>query len=512
MFQEKDLKLFKQKGIELKKIKKQIDTFKKGFPFLPIVKPAVVGEGMIRIDESEVEKYIKYFNEKSQKTKMIKFVPASGAATRMFKKLFEFVTHFNDQEINSLNELKESKPEIYIFFNKIKSFAFYYQLNQKLKEIFGKNSDQLIEEAKFIEIINTLLNQEGLNYGNLPKGLLDFHNYGENSRTPIEEHLVEGANYCKNDNKINIHFTVSPEHKNAFKTKVNDIIPKLEAEYNAKFKVDYSIQKQSTDTIAVDMNNEPFRESNGTILFRPGGHGALINNLNDLKEDLIFVKNIDNIVPDRLKTETYKYKKALAGILLTIKDQIFDYIHALKSENYNKIDEIIEFYIKKLSTQFPDDFYTLEEKEKADYLFNKLRRPIRVCGMVKNEGEPGGGPFWAKNNDNTISLQIVESSQINLNNPKNSKIVSEATHFNPVDLICYIKDEKGEKYNLLNFTDPKTGFISEKSKDGRDLKALELPGLWNGAMSDWNTIFVEVPLITFNPVKTIFDLLRNEHQ
>ncbi len=370
-----------------------------------------------------------------------------------------------------------------------------------------------MDEKRFKDIVANLLTTPGLNYGSLPKGLLKFHKYAEGARTPLEEHLVEGALYaCSSTGKVNVHFTVSSEHHELFEKLVNEKMPEYAKKFGVEYNISFSEQKPSTDTIAADSDNKPFRED-GKLVFRPGGHGALIENLNDLDVDIIFIKNIDNVVPDRLKSDTVTYKNLIAGVLVTLQQKTFEYLKILDSGKYSQeqIEEIIRFVQQKLFCR-KSDIKNMEDAELVIYLRNKLNRPIRVCGMVKNVGEPGGGPFLAYNQDGTVSLQILESSQIDMKDPKKKEMFDNGTHFNPVDLVCAVRDYKGNKFNLTEYVDKSTGFISSKSKNGRDLKALELPGLWNGAMSDWNTIFVEVPLTTFNPVKTVNDLLRDQHQ
>jgi hypothetical protein len=374
---------------------------------------------------------------------------------------------------------------------RLENFAFYPELLAAVEKSGGEPGLKLYLEC--------LLTARGLNYGSLPKGLLQFHSYGNSSRTPFEEHLVEGALYARDFNGlVRLHFTVSPEHAGGFTNLLDAVKASFEKEYGVTLEVTFSQQKPSTDTIAVGPDNEPFREKDGTLLFRPGGHGALLENLNDLDADLVFIKNIDNVVPDRLKNHTVDWKKVLAGLLLHYQEKIFIY------------QKELEKYSSSLESGFLAE--AAEKEDLVQYLREKFNRPLRVCGMVKNLGEPGGGPFWALNSDGTISLQIAESVQIDMANPVQAKIAKHASHFNPVDLVCGLKNYKGEKYDLMKHRDPMTGFISQKSKDGKELKAQELPGLWNGAMSDWNTIFVEVPVITFNPVKTVNDLLRYEHQ
>jgi hypothetical protein len=396
-----------------------------------------------------------------------------------------------------------------VFLKNKEKFAFY----KELKKLVEQNSSG----ENYANWIDYLLNEKGLNYGTLPKGLIKFHKYDNSERTPFEEHLVEGANYAKDaKGLVQLHFTVSPEHQKGFEQLLSEIKEVYEKELKVTFQVSFSIQKPTTDTVAVDLDNEPFREEDGSLLFRPGGHGALIENLNDLDADIIFIKNIDNVVPDRLKKPTMDYKKALAGVLLKYQEKLFMYQKQLNEKHPVALDsaflaEAANFLENTLYTKPESNHYYTEKEELYHYLREKFNRPLRVCGMVKNEGEPGGGPFWAKNPDGTVSLQIVESSQIDPDSVQQQNIMKHATHFNPVDLVCAPKNYKREKYDLTKYTDPATGFISKKSKDGKDLKAQELPGLWNGAMSAWNTLFVEVPIETFNPVKTVNDLLRTQH-
>lgn len=515
IFTEKDLIQFREKGITLERIRQQLSNFRKGFPFLTIIKPAITDDGILEIPEKEAYIYQKKYDNGKKGLVILKFVPASGAATRMFKALFEYYYKIKSQEDKASQAVSEANTSVDEFFEQLGSFAFYNDLAGILKK---KNTEiEIIQDvSRQTKILDTFLNEGGMNYGNLPKGLLKFHFYPEGSRTSLEEHLVEGKKYCRDKKgRVQLHFTVSPEHLKAFSAKVAEVKSFYEEKYNVRYIINFSVQKPSTDTMAVDLNNNPFREEDGSVLFRPGGHGALLENLNEIDSDIIFIKNIDNVVPDRLKETTTLYKKALAGVLMTFQERIFRYLKLLGEKEMMEdslIEELNHFLEKELCVVPPEGYRTWPGEETLSYLRKKLNRPIRVCGMVKNEGEPGGGPFRARNIDGTISLQIVESSQIDLDNTEQKLIFDQSTHFNPVDLVCSVKDYQGDKFNLLEFRDPNTGFISVKSKDGRDLKAQELPGLWNGAMSDWNTIFVEVSIITFNPVKTINDLLRKEHQ
>ncbi|MGB0931461.1 MAG: DUF4301 family protein [Chitinophagales bacterium] len=508
MFSQKDLKYISQKGISLDTLTTQIRNFQKGFPFMDITKPATINDGILRLNEQQIERCIANFDEKSKHHQICKFVPASGAASRMFKDLF---AAYQDNPPN----IQKHSAALH-FVNQLEHFAFYAEL----KKVLAKNGydlEDLKKSKNYAPIFEYLLTEKGLDYGNLPKGLLQFHLYTPNNiRTPFEEHLVEGAAYSRNeDGTVYLHFTVSPEHRSRFEALLKSVREKYEQHFGVRFEVEFSEQYSHTDTIAVDMGNAPFREKNGQILFRPGGHGALIENLNELNDtvDIVFIKNIDNVVPDNLKDTTFTYKKVIGGVLMAYQEKIFDFLQELEVQKTNEslIEEATLFLQNELCAVLPKGFQDLNTSEKADFLFHKLNRPTKVCGMVKNVGEPGGGPFWAKNPDGSISLQIVEGSQIDASDPEKQIILQNASHFNPVDLVCAIKNYKGEPFNLLDFRDPQTGFITHKSKDGRELKAQELPGLWNGAMADWNTVFVEVPIVTFNPVKTVNDLLRKEH-
>ena len=512
MFTATDQQQILDRGGNLPEILNQISHFKKGFPYLKTVEAASVGNGITRLSENECARLVDYYEGQLENgTISVKFVPASGAASRMFQALFSFQEEALTNDEAELLLEQEQHHQVKKFFEQLSNFAFYPLLSEKLGSFEDNNG-----RTKYLEILRTVLTPEGLNYGFLPKGLLDFHQYSGISRTPAEEHLVEGALYGTDvKGVVRIHFTVSPEHLPLFRKKCEQAAAEFEKRYEVTYEISFSEQKPSTDTIAVGENNEPFRTSEGKLFFRPGGHGALLENLNDLQADLIFVKNIDNVVPDRLKDETIKYKKALAGLLLEGQAQIFQYLYLLDKPDHltdTLIDEMMQYLGKQLSTLPAGNAQLTDQTSKIDYLKSKFNRPIRVCGMVKNEGEPGGGPFWAIQPDGTTTLQVVESSQIDLKNPLQAAIAAHATHFNPVDLVCGVRNYLGEKFNLPDFRDPETGFISSKSKDGKPLKAQELPGLWNGAMSDWITFFVEVPPITFNPVKTVNDLLRAEHQ
>ena len=507
MLTHEDKELLASKGISEAQIAEQLECFKKGFPFLKLAAAASVDNGGILIPEKEEQDaYLNAWDTYKQgDKKIVKFVPASGAASRMFKNLFEFLGA--DYHVPTTDFEKK-------FFDHIHSFAFFNDLNAACLDNTGKNIDALLTEHNYKAVVSNLLESAGLNYGSLPKGLLKFHRYADGVRTPLEEHLVEGALYAAGKTgEVNVHFTVSTEHRQLFQKLVDAKTCEYASKYGINYHISFSEQKPSTDTIAADMENNPFRDKDGKLLFRPGGHDALIENLNDLDADIVFIKNIDNVVPDRLKDDTVTYKKLLAGVLVTLQKQAFSYLELLDGGHYShsELEEIIRFVQQKLHCR-NQEIKNLEDAELVIYLRKKLNRPMRVCGMVKNVGEPGGGPFLAYNADNTVSLQILESSQIDMNDPEKKAMFEKGTHFNPVDLVCAIRDYKGNKFDLLKHVDKATGFISYKSKNGKDLKALELPGLWNGSMSDWSTVFVEVPLSTFNPVKTVNDLLREQHQ
>lgn len=505
MLSQEDLKQIAAKGMTAEQINAQLEQFKTGFPYLKLEAAASISHGIISPADNERADYEKTWNVyKAEGHKIVKFVPASGAASRMFKDMFAFLTADYDTPTTDFEKH---------YFDNIEKFAFYDALDEMCLRNEKKGIKELINENNYKAVVANMLESKGLNYGQLPKGMLLFHKYADGVRTPMEEHLVEGALYAASNGEANVHFTVSSEHMPLFEEKVKEKQNKYAEKYHINYNITFSEQKPSTDTVAANADNTPFRTADGKLLFRPGGHGALIENLNDIDADIIFIKNIDNVVPDRMKTDTVEYKQVIAGILVALQKKAFEYLSILDSGKYNheKLEEIIRFVQQELCCR-KSDIKHLEDTDLVIYLRKKLNRPMRVCGVVKNVGEPGGGPFLTYNQDGTVSLQILESSQIDKNNKEYMEMFTHGTHFNPVDLVCAVKNYKGEAFNLPEYVDRTTGFISSKSKDGKELKALELPGLWNGAMSDWNTIFVEVPLSTFNPVKTVNDLLREQHQ
>jgi len=505
MLSQQDLKQLAQKGITEAQIERQLGEFKTGFPFLKLEGAAAIGKGIVAPADAERKAYVEAWQQyKAAGKKVVKFVPASGAASRMFKDMFAFVDA--DYDVPTTDFEKK-------YFDNIEKFAFYSELDAVCQKNEGKGIKELMAAGNYKAVAANMLKAEGLNYGQLPKGLLLFHNYPEGPRTPMEEHLVEGALYAASNGEAHVHFTVSHEHMELFKAKVAQKADLYAQKYGISYDISFSEQKPSTDTIAANPDGTPFRNSDGSLLFRPGGHGALIENLNEIEADVVFIKNIDNVVPDRLKGDTVEWKQIIAGVLVTLQKKAFEYLQLLDTGKYthDQVEEMIRFVQHDLCCR-KADIKELEDAELVIYLREKLNRPMRVCGVVKNVGEPGGGPFLTYNQDGTVSLQILESSQIDKSNKEYMEMFTKGTHFNPVDLVCAVKDYQGKPFDLPKFVDPTTGFISQKSKNGKELQALELPGLWNGAMSNWSTVFVEVPLSTFNPVKTVNDLLREQHQ
>jgi hypothetical protein len=505
MFTKSDIEQIENRGITIEEVQSQIEQFRKGIKPIKLIAPATIGSGINQL--SDLKKYTDIYDNSN--LQITKFVPASGAASRMFKELFEYLEKLGSEKSGT----GSIDPEISQFIPGLNKFAFCEDLDRALKPKGGIKV--LAETGKYDVIIDALLNSQGLSYGRKPKGLLKFHAYTNGlTRTPFEEHLVEGALYAKSaGNIVNIHFTVSPEHIALFWNLLNDVVVKYEKEYQVKFNIDFSVQMPSTDTIAVDSENNPFYDSDGTLLFRPGGHGALIENLNAIESDVIFIKNIDNVVKDDFLQPTIDYKKALAGKLLELQKTIFSLISLLESKpDPDSILKAVDFIKSELNISDCTLDSGKTKDESIERIIDRLNRPLRVCGVVKNQGEPGGGPFKVVDENGCVSLQIVESSQVDASNKEQSNLLNSATHFNPVDLVCAVKDYQEKKFDLRNYIDKNTGFISKKSKSGREIKALELPGLWNGAMANWNTVFVEVPIETFNPVKTVNDLLGKFHQ
>ncbi|MDE5567912.1 MAG: DUF4301 family protein [Muribaculaceae bacterium] len=506
MLNQNDLAQIAGKGVSAETVEKQLKQFSTGFPYLKLAGSATIGHGIIKLsseqEEEAIARWKKYLSDGGE---VMKFVPASGAASRMFKALFSFVDGEEDTP-------KPGSPVAELLAH-IEETPFYDELSDVCKRLYNKSIAELIDENRAKDVIAAIIRPEGLNYGQLPKALLTFHKYNDGVRTSLEEQLIEGAQTAAANGKVRLHFTVSADHRKLFEKKISEVLPAIEAKTGLKFDISMSEQKPSTDTVAATVDNELFRDDNGKLVFRPGGHGALIENLNDIDSAVVFIKNIDNVVPDSRRTETIRYKQIIGGTLILVHDRIEKYLESIHTGCYtpSELKEMADFLHTTLSIE-DKRLNTLTGRALAEYIKEKLNRPLRVCGMVRNEGEPGGGPFIAVNPDGSASPQILESTQIDPKSESAQAMMKSATHFNPVDLVCYLKRPDGSAYYLPDYVDHNTGFISSKSFAGRELKALELPGLWNGAMSDWSTVFVEVPAETFNPVKTVNDLLRPAHQ
>ncbi|MDG1327721.1 MAG: DUF4301 family protein [Flavobacteriaceae bacterium] len=501
-----DLEQFKKHGLTPEKIDQQLKIFSEGIPFVKIVNAGSIGNGIVSISEADQNRLVEFYELNNQKKEIVKFVPASGAATRMFQFLFMFLNEFNPNGTSFETYINKKENKLLeTFIKSLKDFAFFSSVQKKTKELYP-DFEKASEGAGTYLFIKTMLDDKGLNFRNLPKGLIPFHKYETRTRTAFEEHLYESVYYASVNNNVKLHFTIAKKHLPFFEKELDGIKNRVLKKTKTKFQVSYSFQKKETDTIAVNNDNTVFKNAKNECVFRPSGHGALIENLNDLDADIVFIKNIDNVVSAKDVDEVAHHKKVLGGKLLWIQKKVFSYLVMLDKKNASleKLHEIKTFLRNELNIR--------ESIMTAAAIKNILNRPIRVCGVVKNTGAPGGGPFWVQNNNTLPTLQIVEMSQIDSNNSDHQTIVNSATHFNPVDLVCGLKNYKGNKFDLLKFVDSKSGIITDKSQDGRSLKALELPGLWNGSMAYWNSVFVEVPLKTFNPVKTVNDLLHEAHR
>jgi len=499
-----DIEHIRARGATEEKVLRQIDLCRLGAVTVNLDRPATVGDGIIQVADKEREGLVALHDEAARAGRFLKFVPASGAASRMFR---EWHSVFNQGGFTS-GEDRET------FLTRLPRYAFYGDLGEALS-MAGHDLGDLVARGRGLEILDFILNDKGLHYAWKPKALLKFHQYVDRARTALEEHLVEAALYAKDGSGLcRIHFTVSEEHLEPVKKLLGQVSGLYEKRFGARFEIGLSVQGESTDTVAVDLENRPFRDRDGRLLFRPGGHGALLYNLDGIDGDIVFIKNIDNIVPDRLKDTTVLYKKILGGYLVGLQRELFRHLQALsdRAAGGRAINEAARFAAERLNCSLPPGIEGLPLEERRQILVGRLNRPLRVCGMVKNEGEPGGGPFWVTGNDGGCSLQIIEEVQVDKSRENQAAIWSSSTHFNPVDLVCGIRDFRGRKFDLERFVDGEQVFISTKSHEGCDIKALELPGLWNGSMAFWHTVFVEVPVETFNPVKMIEDLLRPTHR
>lgn len=506
MFTKKDLRQIEEHGLSLQQIYSQFETFTRGIPHASVITAASVGNGIEVIPTESQNKLIDLYEKRRGKLDIVKFVPASGAATRMFKFLYQFIEEY-DPETETLNKYlkRRNASDLSLFLRSIKEFAFINEVRKKIRKHYPEYK-QSKKGQRFYWLVKTMLDPEGLNFSNLPKGLIPFHKYAKYHTTAFEEQLLEAAFYATAQSDAYVHFTFSERHLPDFEQEFKSVKRRVTKKTKTRYNISYSFQKNSTDTLAVDLENKPFRDEQGNLVFRPSGHGALLDNLNDVDADLVFVKNIDNVVAEEYLPEIAHYKKVLAGKLLWLQNKVFAFLNSFEKDPLGEelIKEVRSFMWNELSIKdIPFD---------TKSLIRILDRPIRVCGVVKNTGAPGGGPFWVKNEEGDVSMQIVETAQVDLDDPHKVRIVNEATHFNPVDIVCGLRNFKGEKFDLHAFSDPGTGFISIKYESGVPIKALELPGLWNGAMANWNTAFVEVPLSTFNPVKTVNDLLNKEHR
>ena len=506
MLTENNIQQIKSYGLSTTEIERQIQIFKNGIPFANIVEAASPKNGIEVFSEKEQQDFVNLFESKRSELELLKFVPASGAATRMFKFLHKFLAQINPEQ-DDIDQIlqKENNKDLRIFFSGLENFAFSDLVFERL---YAKNPEYKTFEKRrrYLLFVQEMLEEDGLNFSDTPKGLVPFHMYDGDYVTAFDEQLYEAAFYATFNGTANLHFTVSDEHEEKFKKRFEDIRDSFEQKTGIKFNISYSFQKKETDTVAATLDNQLFLDENDELVFRPAGHGALLDNLNDVNGDIIFIKNIDNVVSEKYVETIAFQKKMLAGKLISLQRNISTFLEKLQTENPSEelLNDASDFISTKLKIS--------DISSDRETLLNILDRPIRVCGVVENTGAPGGGPFLVKDKKGNTSYQIVEMSQIDLDNPEQKALVEKATHFNPVDLVCGVRNHKGEKYNLLEFADPDTGFISEKSFQGKPIKALERPGLWNGAMANWNTVFVEVPLITFNPVKTVNDLLDEVHQ
>ncbi|MEO0038572.1 MAG: hypothetical protein RIQ59_1783 [Bacteroidota bacterium] len=510
-FNSNDFIRITKRNINLETVSNQFQLLINGLPKINIDRPAILNDGIEPLSVEQAKYFATIFDGKKKNIKIKKFVPASGAASRMFKFLTEFINEYKPEEetINAYINRKKDK-NLPIFLVAKEKFAFYDAVLKSAKKLLP-NFETCSKDEQDYAFINAMLSPSHYNFANKPKGVLPFHKYANNHiATAIEEHLNECVSYACSNNESHLHFTVSEEHQEEFEEIINKIKSKFESQNSISINVNYSYQDKATDVIAVDLDGKPFRDDNDQLVFRPGGHGALIENLNTLQADVIFIKNIDNVIQNHIQ-EVALYKKALAGKLTLLQESIFEYLKILDSGliSENNLLEIVHFSTANLKISITEDFSKYTKESKIEYLHTLLNRPIRVCGMVKNEGEPGGGPFWVRDVKGNTYLQIIEASQIDANQ---TNILEKSTHFNPVDLVCSTKNFIGEYFDLTQYIDANTGFIVEKNNNGKLLKAYELPGLWNGAMANWITLFVEVPLFTFNPVKTVNDLLKPAHQ
>jgi len=506
MLTKEDIKQIENQGLTFEEVFKQINKLTHGIPPVNIVTAASVGNGIEVISEKDRDTLINLYDQKRAQLDIVKFVPASGAATRMFKFLHEFLETYSPEE-ESLNTYltEKASKELVLFLNSLQDFPFINNIRKKIRENYP-DYKRSTKGMRFYLTVKTMLEEKGLNFNNLPKGLIPFHRYAKYATTAFEEQLYETAFYGSVKDEAYLHFTFSKDHLPYFKAEFDAVRTRVSKKTKTQFHISYSFQKKNTDSLAFSMENILLRDENGDLVFRPSGHGALLENLNDIDADIIFIKNIDNVSAEEYVEEIAQYKKLLGGKLIWLQKKSFAYLQELQATT------VSEERLKEIKTFLWNELNIKDIPEAQKDIFTILHRPIRVCGVVKNTGAPGGGPFWVKHPDGRTTVQIVETSQMDLENPHQKTIMGEAGHFNPVDIVCGVRDYLGEKFNLTQYVDHDAGFISMKSQSGKKIQALELPGLWNGSMSEWNTVFVEVPLLTFNPVKTVIDLLNKEHR
>ena len=519
MFGTADLQQLEDLGIPVAEVRRQIGIFAQPPPCIELDRCCRLGDGIRVVEGADLKAGREHYEEAARRGRLLKFVPASGAASRMFHSLLSMgnaCDRVNRARVERQATLgNQEARELLVFMDGFERFAFCDSLSGAMAAD-GLDAAALVAQGEFSQILEYLLMPCGLDYAALAKGLLLFHRYPAGNRTALEEHLVEAAAYGRRaDGVARLHLTVSSEHREAFSSLLERVRPVYEQRYDVRFEVDFSVQKRVTDTLAVDLENRPFRTADGRLLFRPGGHGALIENLNDLQGDIVFLQNVDNVQPDHLRGEVLEWKKVLTGHLVMIQQAVFKHLRTLSTKgalDQHALEEARRFAAQELCVELPAELHAASSSEQQAFLGRKLDRPIRVCGIVPNTGEPGGGPFWVRGADGAQTLQIVEGAQVDPASREQQAMYASSTHFNPVVMVCGVRNWQDRCFDLRRFVDPQAVFISRKSKDGRELKALERPGLWNGAMADWNTIFVEVPNITFTPVKTVNDLLRPEHQ
>lgn len=518
LFTQADLKQMEKMGITEDEAKRQLAILEKGQRWTTLERPCTLGDGIAVLGSEDQERFINRWQEGANEGRLSAFLPASGAATRMFAFLQRIQNQVErvtlDETADKFGQSSEDYREFRVFVESLEEFAFF----EPLAEVMGKAGFSLQENLQvgvYNDILNFLLEPRGLNYGSRPKAMTPFHRYSDHYRTALEEHLVESAHTVRDqEQRCRLHFTVAPENQAEAEAYGREAAAKYSERLGVEYELSFSIQSPATNTLAVDLDNKPFRKLDGNLLFRPGGHGALLENLNKLEGDIVLIKNIDNVVTDEHRDLVVRQQRILVGMLLEVQDEIFNYVRMLKSESLgaNDVQEVLHFVANRLNPSMQEQLLSCGEEERVARLFRLLNRPLRVCGMVVNRGEPGGGPFWVKDASGRLSLQVVEQAEIDKGSPEQVAILESSTHFSPVQIVCGLRDFQGNPFDLRQFVNPAAVFVSRKSEDGRELKALELPGLWNGGMAYWNTVFVEIPEETFNPVKTINDLLRPGHR